>query len=47
MIKHIVLWQYTDEVRRTKAEEVTAVLRGRFEDLPGRIDGLTRAPGNE
>ena len=42
MIKHIVLWQYTDEVRRTKAEEVTAALRSRFEDLPGKIDGLTR-----
>ncbi|MCI8554835.1 MAG: Dabb family protein [Clostridiales bacterium] len=42
MIKHIVLWQFTDEIRAAGTEEVSALLRARFEELPGKIDGLVR-----
>ena len=40
MIKHIVLWQYTEKVKKNNSNETTKVLREKFKALLGVIPGL-------
>ncbi len=40
MVRHIVLWQYTDEIRNGDPDRTTALIREKFETLLGVIPGL-------
>ncbi len=40
MVKHIVLWQLTDESKKN-ADKIVADLNKRFKALVGVVDGLT------
>lgn len=40
MLKHILLWKFTEEIKEEKAKETYDLLKNRFEKLPGKIEGL-------
>lgn len=40
MIRHILLWQFTEQARREGLEDKITFLQRRFAALPGHIEGL-------
>lgn len=40
MLKHILLWKFTEEIKEEKPEETYQLLKMRFEELLGEIEGL-------
>lgn len=40
MIRHILLWQFTEQAKREGLEDKIAFLQRRFAALPGQIEGL-------
>jgi len=40
MVRHMVLWQYTDEIKKNNPQKTTAVIREKFEALRGVVPGL-------
>lgn len=43
MVKHIIFWKLKDEVKDEKLIEKVEILRGKFANLIGKIDGLLEA----
>lgn len=40
MVKHIILWQFSDAAKESGTKEAAALLRGKFKALLGVVDGL-------
>lgn len=42
MVRHIVLWQFTQQIRDGRREETIALLRAKFSAMAGVVPGLRK-----